>query len=173
MRYASIRKMDISNGKGIGISLFVQGCHFHCKNCFNKTAWDFNGGNEWTSEIKEEFLKLADKPHITRITLLGGEPLCDENLYSILSLVSDIRKKYGYSKKIWIYTGYDYDKILSSIEYNDCLRRYIISECDVLVDGLFVDELKDLNLKWRGSSNQRIIDIQKSIDESKIILYCN
>lgn len=172
MKYASIRKMDISNGQGIGISLFVQGCHFHCKNCFNYDTWDFNSGKEWNDDIKEEFLNLANKPYISRISILGGEPLCDENLHCILSLVDDIRKKYSHSKKIWLYTGYNYDNIISNIDFNDYIRTLIISKCDILVDGLFVDELKDMNLKWRGSSNQRVINIPETFKNKKIILYC-
>lgn len=106
MRYAQIRKMDISNGEGIGISLFVQGCHFHCKNCFNQETWDFKGGKEWTPAVEEGFIKLAGKPYIKRISILGGEPLADENVKAVYDLIVHLREIYGDSKEIWLYTGY-------------------------------------------------------------------
>lgn len=176
MRYASIRNMDISNGQGVGISLFVQGCHFHCYNCFNSETWDFNKGKEWTEEIQDTFLQLANKDYITRISLLGGECLAKENLDGILNLVDKIRILYGDTKSIWLYTGYDFDEIMENFaiyQYtpfaagaDEWLIRYeIISKCDVLIDGKYVDSLKDSTLKWRGSSNQHIINIKKRLND--------
>ena len=101
MRYASIRSMDISNGEGVGISLFVQGCHFHCKNCFNKDTWDFNGGKEWTQDTEDKLIELANKPYIKRLSILGGEPLADENLDGVLHLVDRFRLLLP-SKTIWL-----------------------------------------------------------------------
>ena len=98
MRYASIRELDISNGEGVGVALFVQGCHFHCYNCFNSETWDFNGGKEWTPEVKEKFLELIDRPYIKRVSILGGEPLADENLDGVLDLVTEINKRYNFQK---------------------------------------------------------------------------
>jgi len=162
-RYAQIRTMDISNGEGIGISLFVQGCHFHCKNCFNPETWDFNGGKEWNDNIKRHFLDLANNDHVYRISILGGEPLCDENKDTIICLCKEIKERYP-NKKIWLYSGYTYETIR-----NDIQRNMILMYIDVLVDGPYVDELQDFNLLFRGSSNQRLIDVPKSGKE--IVLY--
>ena len=150
MRYALIRKMDISNGPGVGVSLFVQGCHLHCKGCFNTTAWDFNGGKEWNDDIKQKFLALASRPYIKRISILGGEPLSPENSYDIYELITEIKDKLP-DKVIWLYTGYLFEYAI-----NNQSNRKIIELCDVVVDDRYVEELKDITLKWRGSSNQRI-----------------
>lgn len=178
MRYAQIREMDISNGSGIGIALFVQGCHFHCPGCFNQETWDFNGGKEWNGKIEEKFISLADKPYIKRISLLGGEPLADENINSIWELLNKIRLKYGDTKKIWLYSGYTWEKIINIPEYvnpmtfNQHLRRNIVSNCDILVDGSFDITKQDLfnkNIVWAGSTNQRVIDIQNSLKLNQVI----
>lgn len=157
MRYASIRTMDVSDGEGVGCSLFVQGCHFHCKNCFNQSTWDFNGGKEWTKDTKEKFLELVNRPYITRVSILGGEPLADENIEDVSDLISQI----PLNKKVWLYTGYVYENM-------DSDRKLVSNSVDVLVDGQYVDELKDMNLPFRGSSNQRLIDIKKTLDSFKI-----
>lgn len=147
MRYASIRSMDISNGEGVGISLFVQGCHSHCKNCFNPDTWDFNGGKEWTEEIEHNFFKLASKPYIKRISILGGEPLCNENINDITILIKKIKKIFP-NKKIWLWSGYDFQSYISNLE--------IIQYLDYIIDGNYIDELRDISLIFRGSSNQQI-----------------
>lgn len=157
MRYASIRTMDVSDGEGVGCSLFVQGCHFHCKNCFNQSTWDFNGGKEWTKATKEKFLELVNRPYITRVSILGGEPLADENIEDVSDLISQI----PLNKKVWLYTGYVYENM-------DSDRKLVSDSVDVLVDGQFIDELKDMNLSFRGSSNQRLIDIKKTLDSFEI-----
>lgn len=165
MRYADIVDFDVNNGEGVGCSLFVQGCHFHCKNCFNQSTWDFNGGKEWTKATKEKFLELVNRPYITRVSILGGEPLADENIEDVSDLISQI----PLNKKVWLYTGYVYE--------NMDLKRWLVSHSvDVLVDGQYVDELKDMNLPFRGSSNQRLIDVKKTFDywrkgENKVIEY--
>lgn len=179
MRYAQIRSLDISNGEGCGVSLFVQGCPFHCENCFNPETWDFNGGKEWTEKIKENFLKLIDRPYIKRVSFLGGECLAKENLDEVLSLIEEIKSLFP-TKTIWLYTGYDFQKIfrgqpscLSKEGLDNFKRRKIISLCDVLVDGEYIDEKRDVTLKWKGSSNQRVINVKKSLKENKVILYCD
>ena len=175
IRYASIRSMDISNGEGIGVALFVQGCHFRCKNCFNSETWDFNGGKEWTTETKDKFLKLASRPYIKRISILGGEPLAEENLDDVLDLVNRIRLS-NPQKSIWVYTGYTWEDIINEdyyLEAHGILRKAIIDQCDVLIDGKYIDSQQDMTLKWRGSSNQRCIDIQKTLKQNKIVLYCS
>ena len=185
MRYASIRNLDISNGANIGVALFVQGCdrNPHCKNCFNSETWDFNGGKEWTKETKNKFMKLIDRPYINRISVLGGEPLAEQNLNEVLSLIKEIRISFP-EKTIWLYTGYNFDLLNSKYnEYkytpfaanaDEWLTRWeIISNINVLVDGEYIDEQRDITLKWRGSSNQRVIDVKQSLAQNKVVLYCN
>ena len=113
MRYAQIRSMDISNGEGVGVSLFVQGCPFHCKNCFNSETWDFNGGKEWTEKTKNKFMELIDRPYIKRVSFLGGECLADQNLDEVLKLVKQIRISFP-EKTIWLYTGFCWNDIMCS-----------------------------------------------------------
>lgn len=219
MRYAQIRSMDISNGEGVGVSLFVQGCPFHCKNCFNSDTWDFNGGKEWTEETKNRFLELIDRPYIKRVSLLGGECLAEQNLDGVLDLIRTIREKYPISqnvnlenpyksrvlepqndkeihisfpeKTIWLYTGFRWNEIMNyKIKADLCednisfekhikedlsmiKRKNIISNVNVLVDGEYIDEQKDLTLKWRGSKNQHVIDVKQSLAQNKTILYCD
>lgn len=168
MRYASIRELDISNGEGVGVALFVQGCNFHCHNCFNKDTWDFNGGKEWTSRIEDEFIELASRPYIKRISILGGEPLADENLDTVLNLVNKICLLLP-EKDIWLYTGYTLEEIYK-FESND-KRQSILELCDVLVDGRYIDKLRDIKLKWRGSSNQRVIDLKQTIQKGEVVLW--
>lgn len=167
MRYAQIRSMDISNGENIGVALFVQGCHFHCKNCFNPETWDFNGGKEWTSKIEDEFFKLIDRPYIKRISILGGEPLCRQNCYTTWNLCKTIKQRFP-NKKIWIYSGYTYEELLQSREQSKALLF-----ADVLIDGCYIDTQRDITLKWRGSSNQRVIDLKATMASGKIVLWDN
>ena len=127
MRYASIRELDISNGEGVGVSLFVQGCHFKCLGCFNSETWDFNGGKEWTEEIENKFLELAARPYIKRISILGGEPLAKKNYLEVKFLLQKLKQKYP-DKKIWLFSGYTFEEISKSRE----LMRTIIY-CDVLI----------------------------------------
>lgn len=186
MRYASIRSLDISNGEGVGVSLFVQGCPFHCKNCFNSDTWDFNGGKEWTKEIKDKFMKLIDRSYIKRISFLGGECLAEQNLNEVRKLIQEIRISFP-EKTIWLYTGFEWDQImdikviqpifsckdLENKIQNILKRQEIIKQCDVLVDREYIDEQKDLSLKFRGSKNQRVIDVKQSLVQNKIVLYCD
>jgi anaerobic ribonucleoside-triphosphate reductase activating protein len=188
MRYASIRNLDISNGEGVGVSLFVQGCDRHCFNCFNSETWDFNGGKEWTEETKNKFLGLIDRPYIKRVSFLGGECLAEQNLDDVLSLVQQIRISYP-EKSIWLYTGFRWEELIMYDSYNSFIplelnlrkdiyelyikRHQIIELCNIVVDGEYIDEQKDITLKWRGSKNQRCIDVQQSLAQNKIILYCD
>lgn len=185
MRYAQIRSMDISNGEGVGVSLFVQGCPFHCKNCFNSETWDFNGGKEWTEETKNKFMELIDKPYIKRVSFLGGECLAEQNLDEVLKLVKQIRISFP-KKTIWLYTGFEWNLLMAKIcqstfpdkDFERIIeihkkRQEIISLCNIVVDGEYIDEQKDLALKWRGSKNQRVIDVKQSIAQNKMVLYCD
>ena len=174
MRYAGIEEFEVNNGEGIGCSLFVQGCHFHCKNCFNQETWDFNGGMPWTIEVKNEFYKLIKRPYIKRVSILGGEPLAYENLLDVYDLVNGIKTLMP-TKKIWLLTGNiitmdDLQNIDVSWD-NGLLKNHILRKCNYVIDGQYIDELKDLTLPFRGSSNQRIIDIQKSIKKGEIVLW--
>lgn len=183
MRYAQIRNIDISNGEGVGVALFVQGCNLRCKNCFNPDTWDFNGGKKWTKETKDKFMKLIDRPYIKRVSFLGGECLAENNLIEVLSLIKEIHNKFP-SKTIWLYTGYTLDLLKDKFnEYkwtpfdtraNEWLTRWeIISNVDVLIDGQYIDEQRDITKKWAGSKNQRVINVKESIKNNKIILYCD
>lgn len=210
IRYASIRSMDISNGEGVGVTLFVQGCNFHCYNCFNPETWDFNGGKEWTEEVKEKFLELAGRPYIKRVSILGGEPLAEENIDDVLDLVTEINKRYNTTqdrayitdsdnniltsfpdeirlsspqKTIWLYTGYTWENVMEYkypedvIGFSDSDVRYmykrnqIISQCNVLVDGRYIETQRDITLQYRGSRNQRIINTKQSLQKGKIVLW--
>lgn len=178
MRYSSMRNLDISNGEGVGVSLFVQGCPFHCKNCFNSETWDFNGGKEWTEKTKNKFMELIDRPYIKRVSFLGGECLADQNLDGVLDLIKQIRNSFP-DKTIWLYTGYKIEDIFYPYIINQpmtCEQRKrigVIRYVDILVDGEYIDEQKDLTLKWRGSKNQRVIDVKQSIAQNKMVLYCD
>lgn len=185
MRYASIRSLDISNGEGVGVSLFVQGCDKHCFNCFNSETWDFNGGKEWTEETKNKFMGLINRPYINRISVLGGEPLAEQNLNEVLSLIKEIRISFP-KKTIWLYTGFEWNSLIAKIcqptfpdekfEHDrniNMKRQKIISNVDVLIDGEYIDEQRDITLKWRGSSNQRVIDVKQSLTQNKVVLYCD
>lgn len=175
MRYALIREMDVSNGEGLGVSLFVQGCPFHCIGCFNQETWDFNGGQEWTKEVQKKFFDLVERPYVKRISILGGEPLANENVEDVLKLVLKLKQRYPF-KKIWIYSGYTYESIKEKeFEYGaHSSRGLIIETADVLVDGRFDIDKQDINhkqIKFAGSTNQRIIDLQKSFKQGRVVLY--
>lgn len=164
MKYAKIRKMDISNGEGVRVSLFVQGCSFHCKNCFNQETWDFNGGKEFTTTEIQKIIELANKDYIAGLSVLGGEPLHNNNVDEVFHIVATFKEKFP-NKDIWLWTGFKFEDAIK-----DSKRKFILRNIDVLVDGQFEEDKKDLTLKWRGSSNQRVIDCKKSLAENKIIL---
>ena len=167
MRIANIRSMDISNGIGIGVSLFTQGCHFHCKNCFQPETWDFSGGKEYTKETQRTILKLIEPEYITRFSILGGEPLEPQNHFELAKLIKLIKQKRP-DVKIWIYTGYTYENLVN--KESTCLK-YILDNIDVLVDGQFQEDKKDLTYPFAGSTNQRLIDMKRTNDCDKIVLF--
>ena len=162
MRYNLIRKMDISNGPGVRVSVFMQGCSFHCKNCFNSETWDFEGGKEFNDETIEKILNLCGQNYIEGLSILGGEPMHPTNIEGTTKLAKAFKEKYP-NKSIWVWSGFLYDRDLKDKE----VLKYI----DVLVDGQYVDELHDPTLKWRGSSNQRVIDVKKTLQNKDIVLY--
>jgi anaerobic ribonucleoside-triphosphate reductase activating protein len=157
MRYSNIEYFEIVNGTDVGVSLYTQGCPKHCKGCFNEEAWDFNGGEKYTIEFRDKIIAACCRPGIKRFSILGGEPLLERNRDELMALCSLIKEANPYIK-IWVYTGNTYEELSS--EWNEFLENYV----DFLVDGPFEITLKDLTLPFRGSSNQRIIDIKASID---------
>ena len=162
MRYNTIRKMDISNGPGVRVSIFMQGCHFHCKGCFNEETWDFKGGEEFNDEVINRVLELSSADYIVGLSILGGEPMHPKNIDGTTKLAKAFKEKYP-DKNIWVWSGFLFDKDLKDKE--------IMNYLDVLVDGQFKIDLFDPTLKWKGSSNQRVIDVKKSIKNKKVILY--
>ncbi len=169
MNYATIKKFDIANGPGVRVSLFVSGCRHKCKNCFNSEAWDFSYGQPFTDDTLQELLDALDKDYIEGFSLLGGEPFEPENQEGVNKILSAIKQKLP-NKNVWCYTGFDFEKQLLKGTVGDSeLVLKNLSLIDVLVDGKFVEELKSLDLLFRGSSNQRIIDVKPSLQEGKAI----
>jgi anaerobic ribonucleoside-triphosphate reductase activating protein len=161
MRYSQIRSLDIANGKGCRISIFVSGCEHRCKNCFNTETWNFDYGKEFTEDTLNSILELAKPSYIDGISILGGEPAHPRNLPEVLKLTKKFKEVYP-NKTVWLWTGYLWEEVASDL---------VDSGIDVVVDGRFVEELKDLRLKYRGLSNQRIIDVQASLKNNNITLY--
>lgn len=161
MRYSKIRKMDISNGPGVRVSVFMQGCTFNCKNCFNPETHDFNGGKEFNDDVIDKIIELCNRNYVVGLSILGGEPMHAKNIDGTTRLAKAFKEKYP-DKTIWAWTGFLFDRDLKDKE----VMKYI----DVLVDGRYKDELHDFRLKWRGSSNQRVIDVQKSLKQDKVVL---
>ena len=193
MRYAQIRKMDISNGEGCGVALFTQGCPLHCPNCHNASIWGFNDGKIWDKDAEQTVIDLLNRPQIARLSILGGEPLLDSNIQELAYLCNHVKQLWP-QKKIWLWSGYLWEEIYD-LAYNDTTfigstgrglqtnwnqedkgnLQIILENVDVLVDGPFIQEKKDLTLKWRGSSNQRVISCAKSVVhglKEYPILYC-
>lgn len=161
MRYNKIRKMDIADGPGVRVSIFMQGCSFNCKNCFNSETHDFNGGKEFNDDTINRILELCDNENIKGLSILGGEPMHPKNIDGTTKLAKTFKENFPH-KDIWTWSGFLFDKDLKDKE----VLKYI----DVLVDGQYIDELHNPTLKWKGSSNQRVIDVQKSLKQNEIIL---
>ena len=171
MNYADIKKADVANGLGVRVSVFVSGCTHHCKNCFNREAWDFNYGKEFTEKEEERVINELDHPYVAGLSLLGGEPLEHVNQKGLLPLVKKVKEKFP-EKNIWCYTGYKFDKdIMENMCKNWEETPEILKYIDVIVDGEFEEDKKDLKLRFKGSSNQRIIDVKKSLKENKTVLF--
>ena len=165
MNYIKVTKNDIANGIGIGCVLWVSGCNIHCKNCHNQSTWDYNAGQPFTEDTMQEILLTLTKPYISRFTISGGHPLDPHNASEVLKIVKRVKMVFT-NKDIWIYSGYEWETIIK-----DETLREIMRYTDVLVDGPYIDELRDVSLAFRGSSNQRIIDVQKSLTENNIVLW--
>lgn len=171
MHYGEIKKCDIANGEGVRVSLFVSGCTHHCPGCFNQDTWDFSYGKEYTDETEQEIIEALSPDYINGLSLLGGEPFEPQNQQVLVQLLRKVREQYP-QKTIWCYSGYLFDRELLSesrarCEYTD----EMLSTIDILVDGRFVEKLKDIRLVFRGSSNQRIIDVKKSLNNGEVILW--
>lgn len=165
MNYMDIKRLDIANGPGCRISIFVSGCTHQCKDCFNPEAWPFDAGQPYTEETEAEILKLLEPDYITGLSILGGEPFEWANEYEVLDLIQAVRKKFGKSKTIWIYTGAEFQ----GLYYGDPTAREIFELVDIVVDGSFETELKDITLQYCGSSNQRIIDARLTMATRQIV----
>ena len=169
MNYAVIKKFDIANGQGVRVSLFVSGCRHRCKNCFNKEAWDFSYGKLFTSDTETEIITALSPDYISGFSLLGGEPFEPENQEVLNNLLKKIKKILP-QKSVWCYTGFDFEDLIGRKVGNaeTCLK--MLENIDVLVDGKFIEKLKNPELIFRGSSNQRIIDIKKSLEANDVVL---
>lgn len=171
MNYATIKNCDIANGPGVRVSLFVSGCTHHCKGCFNAIAWDFDYGEPFTQETIDRIIEMLAPEHIKGITLLGGEPFEPENQPAIVDLLRQVKSKYP-QKSVWAFSGYLFDADILSGRLGPWeITKEYISYIDVLVDGRFEEENKDLSLRFRGSSNQRIIDVRASLAAGEVILW--
>lgn len=183
MNYHNITYPDMNNGDGLRVVLWLSGCSHHCYNCQNPQTWDANSGIPFDESAKQEIFNELSKDYISGITFSGGDPLHENNLDDVLKLVQEIRISYP-EKTIWLYTGYKFEQIKDAFmeskkwlqanwKHSAITRWAIISNVDVLVDGEYIDEQKDLTLKWRGSKNQRVIDAKQSRVQNKVILYCD
>ena len=170
MYYANIKGVDVADGPGVRVSLFVSGCRHHCRECFNAMAWDFQYGKPYTEETQAELLRLLSPSYIQGLTLLGGEPFEPENQRALLPLVKRVRQALP-EKNIWAYTGFLYEDLLREGSHPRCeVTDELLSLVDVLVDGRFVEALKDISLRFRGSSNQRLIDLNATRQAGEVCL---
>ena len=161
MRYNKVRKMDISNGPGVRVAVFFQGCVFHCEGCFNESTWDFDAGKEYTDLIEDKILDFCKYDYIDGLSILGGEPMHPKNIDATIHLAKRFKELYP-NKTVWLWTGYLFD---------DVGNKEVLKYLDVIVDGRFDKSLKNPSLKYSGSMNQRVIDVKKTIQNKKITLY--
>lgn len=170
MNYCNIKNCDIANGTGVRVSLFVSGCRNHCKGCFQKETWDFSYGEEFSKETEEKILEMLAPTYINGLTILGGEPFEEENQRALLPFVKRVRAAYP-KKDIWVFSGYTLEEMMTEGMRPRCeVTRELLSLIDILVDGRFEEDKKNISLKFRGSENQRIIDLNKSAGTGKIVL---
>lgn len=181
MNYLKIEKENILNGVGIRVILWCSGCDHHCKNCQNPITWDPNDGAKFDIKAKNEIFNELSKDYISGITLTGGDPLHQKNLESVLDLVNEIRLSYP-EKTIWLYTGYTLEQIMYPVVTDDFnperdkllkMRREIVKQCDVLVDGRYEEDKRDVAYHWAGSTNQRVIDVKKTLEQGSVVLWEN
>ena len=169
MSYAEIKQYDVANGTGVRVSIFVSGCTHHCKHCFNEETWDFNYGRPFSETEADQIVEYLKPDYVAGLSVLGGEPFEPSNQEGLLPLLQAVKKEYP-EKDIWCYTGYLFDKqILEDMCRKSEVTRQMLSCIDILVDGRFVEEKKNLKLRFRGSENQRIIDVKKSLEQGRVI----
>ena len=174
MNYHNITYPDQNNGDGLRVVLWVSGCSHHCVNCQNQQTWNPDSGVVFDDAAKQELFAALNHDYIRGITFSGGDPLYKNNIIEILNLCTEIKKQFP-DKNIWLYTGYTLNEIFSDQQttYDNLIRQEIVKLVDVIVDGEYIEKLRDITLKWRGSSNQRVIDMKKTIDTKKIVLHCD
>ena len=181
MNYIKIDTEDVCNGDGLRVVLWLSGCSHHCYNCQNPQTWDANSGIPFDESAKKELFRELDKDYISGLTLSGGDPLHEANLDGVLDLVNKIRLLFP-NKSIWLYSGYTWNQVMNPVITDDFnpsrdelldKRKEIVKQCNILVDGKYIDSQRDITLKWRGSSNQRVIDTRKSLEQNKVVLYCD
>lgn len=170
MNYAKINKNDIANGIGIRVTLFVSGCTHFCKGCFNQEAWDFEFGEPFTEAVQNELLEALNQSYISGLTLLGGEPMEPQNQRALLPFLKDMKEKYP-QKTVWCYSGYTLEELTGNSRARCEVTDEMLSLIDVLVDGEFVEELKDISLRFRGSANQRLIDLKATLENGEVVLW--
>lgn len=169
MNYADIKKIDVANGEGVRVSVFVSGCNHHCKGCFNQCAWDFNYGKEFSEKEEQQIIEYMNHDYISGLSLLGGEPLEPKNQEGLLPLVKKVKEKFP-NKNIWCYTGFDFEKdVVGKMAKDNETTRELLKYIDVIVDGKFEEDKRDLKLQFRGSSNQKIVDVKKSLQTGQIV----
>ena len=169
MNYADIKKIDVANGEGVRVSVFVSGCNHHCKGCFNQCAWDFNYGKEFSEKEEQQIIEYMNHDYISGLSLLGGEPLEPKNQEGLLPLVKKVKEQFP-DKNIWCYTGFDFEKdVVGKMAKNNETTRELLKYIDVIVDGKFEEDKRDLKLQFRGSSNQKIVDVKKSLQTGQIV----
>ena len=171
MHVGEVMTADVANGEGMRVSVFVSGCRNHCKGCFQPQTWDFNYGREYTPEIEQFIIDELSKYYYDGITILGGDPMEPENQEPVLRLLRRIKKELS-DKNVWVYTGYVYDRDLvpGGKRFVDGVTRELLESIDILIDGRFVEELKNLMLNFRGSGNQRIIKMKETLETGKVVL---
>lgn len=170
MNYGEIKDCDIANGEGVRVSLFVSGCTHHCKNCFNEQTWDFSFGQPFTREVEDHILQMLSRSYIGGLSLLGGEPFEPANQKALLPFLRRVKEMYP-QKNVWCYSGYTLEELLGPSRAHTDDTLPMLSLIDILVDGRFVEELKDISLKFRGSSNQNVIDLKKTLATGEKVLY--
>ena len=169
MNYADIKKIDVANGEGVRVSVFVSGCNHHCKGCFNQCAWNFNYGKKFTEKEEQQIIDYMNHDYISGLSLLGGEPLEPKNQEGLLPLVKKVKEEFP-NKDIWCYTGFDFEKdVVGKMAKNNETTRELLKYIDIIVDGKFEEDKKDLKLQFRGSSNQKIVDVKKSLQTGQIV----
>ena len=173
--YSEIKEFDTANGEGIRTTIFFTGCKFKCKGCFNVNIWDFDKGKWFNSDVYENKIKPTIKEYVSGISILGGEPLHDKNIPAVAALIRWFKNDFP-DKNIWLWTGYTYEELTVQLAWNKIRAKNVeevLNNIDILVDGQFIEEQRDLTLAWRGSCNQRVIDVQKSLKKGEIVIYGN